>query len=59
MEQGGMPPKAVAEIIYGVLTDFNPPVIKVCGVKNKAIRLFSRVMPQKFTLKMNERMYNQ
>ena len=49
MEQGGMPPKAVAEIIYGVLTD----------LKNKAIRLFSRVMPQKFTLKMNERMYNQ
>lgn len=59
MEQGGMSPKAVAEIIYGVLTDATPPVIKVCGAKNTVLRLFTRVMPEKFTLKMNDRMFNQ
>lgn len=59
MEQGGMSPSAVAEIIYDLLTADNPPVIKTCGAKNKMFRLFSRVMPEKMTLRINERMYNQ
>lgn len=59
MEQGGMSPKTVADIIYNVLTDANPPVLKVCGAKNTVLRLFTRVMPEKLTLKMNDRMFNQ
>lgn len=59
MEQSGMSPAEVAEIIYGVILSDNPPVIKSCGVKNTAFRLFSRIMPQKVTLNINDRMYNQ
>ena len=59
MEQGGMSPSAVAEIIYNILITDNPPVIKTCGAKNTMFRLFSRVMPEKVTLRINERMYNQ
>lgn len=59
MEQGGMSPSAVAEIIYNLLITDKPPVIKICGAKNTMYRLFSRVMPEKITLKLNERMYNQ
>lgn len=59
MEQSGMSPDAVAEIIYNLLITDKPPVIKICGVKNTMFRLFSRVLPEKVTLKINERMYNQ
>ena len=59
MEQGGMSPSAVAEIIYNILISDNPPVIKICGAKNTMFRLFSRMMPEKITLKINDRMYNQ
>lgn len=59
MEQSGMSPEAVAEIIYNVLVEENPPVIKSCGMKNAVYRAFTRVMPEKLTLKINERMYNQ
>lgn len=59
MEQGGMSPGAVAEIIYGLLLADKPPVIKICGAKNTMFRLFSRVMPEKLTLKINDRMYKQ
>lgn len=59
MEQGGMSPSAVAEIIYNILITDKPPVIKTCGAKNTMFRLFSRIMPEKVTLKINERMYNQ
>lgn len=59
MEQSGMSPAAVAEIIYGLILADKPPVIKICGAKNTALRLFSRMMPEKITLKINDRMYNQ
>ena len=59
MEQGGMSPSAVAEIIYNLIIMDKPPVIKICGAKNTMFRLFSRVMPEKVTLKINDRMYNQ
>jgi len=59
MEQGGMSPAAVAEIVYNVLSEENSPVIRICGAKNTMFRLFSRIMPEKFTLKINDRMYNQ
>lgn len=59
MEQSGMSPAAVAEIIYGILVEDKPPVIRICGAKNAVFRLFSRVMPEKVTLKINDRMYNQ
>lgn len=59
MEQSGMSPAAVAEIIYDILTLENPPVIRICGVKNTMLRLCSRVMPEKVVLGMNDRMYNQ
>lgn len=59
MEQGGMHPTDVAEIIYGVLIADKPPVIKVCGAKNTALRLLTRIAPEKVTLKVNERIYHQ
>lgn len=59
MEQSGMSPEQVAEIIYNLVTMDNPPVIKICGAKNTVYRLFSRIMPEKVTLNINERMYNQ
>lgn len=59
MEQSGMSPAAVAEIIYNTLIEDKPPVIRICGAKNTMFRLFSRMMPEKVTLKINERMYNQ
>ena len=59
IEQGGMSPATVAEIIYNLLVMDNPPVIKTCGRKNTMFRLMSRVMPEKVTLRINERMYNQ
>jgi short-subunit dehydrogenase len=59
MEQGGMSPSAVAEIIYNVLITDKPPVIRTCGAKNTVFRLFTRIMPEKFTLRINDRMYNQ
>ena len=59
MEQSGMSPDEVAEIIYNVLVSDKPPVIKICGVKNTVLRLFTRVMPEKVTLKINERMFHQ
>lgn len=59
MEQSGMSAATVAQIICSLLYEDNPPVIKVCGVKNTAFRLFSRMMPEKVTLGINGRMYNQ
>ncbi|MBD5632709.1 MAG: SDR family NAD(P)-dependent oxidoreductase [Clostridia bacterium] len=59
IEQSGMQPAEVAEIIYGLLLADKPPVIKICGAKNTAMRLFSRIVPEKITLKINERVYNQ
>lgn len=59
IEQGGASPASVAEDIYAILTEDKPPVVSVCGAKNKAFRLLTRVMPEKFTLNINERTYNQ
>lgn len=59
MEQSGMSPAAVAEIIYNLLISEKPPVIKTCGVKNTVLRLATRIMPEKITLKINERTFNQ
>ncbi|MDE6586467.1 MAG: hypothetical protein K2K80_07300, partial [Clostridia bacterium] len=59
MEQSGMSPAAVAEIIYEILIADKPPVIKTCGAKNTVMRFFTRVAPEKVTLKINERMFHQ
>ncbi len=59
MEQGGCSPASVAETIYSVLMEDKPPVVKTCGVKNGAYVMLARMMPQKITLGLNERMYNQ
>lgn len=59
MEQSGMKPEVVAETIYNILIEDKPPVIKICGAKNTVLRLAARVMPEKLTLKINERMFHQ
>lgn len=59
MEQSGMSPATVAGIICNLISSDNPPVIKSCGAKNTVYRAFSRIMPAKFTLNLNDRMYNQ
>ncbi|MCD8040276.1 MAG: SDR family NAD(P)-dependent oxidoreductase [Clostridia bacterium] len=59
MEQGGMSAADVAVEIYKTALMDSPPVIKTCGAKNSAYRMLSRVMPEKFTLYMAERMYRQ
>lgn len=59
MEQSGMKPSRVAEDIYKLLTSDKPPVVKTCGAKNATMRFATRVMPEKLTLYLNERMYKQ
>ena len=59
MEQSGMSPAAVAEIIANLLTEDKPPVIKICGARNTVYRFMSKIMPQKVALGINDRMYNQ
>ena len=59
MEQSGMSPSAVANIICNLTLLDNPPVIKICGTKNTVFRAFSRIMPEKVTLNLNGRFYNQ
>jgi short-subunit dehydrogenase len=59
MEQGGMSPASVAEDIYNILTQPHPPVVKACGVKNSAYRIMSHIMPEKFSLYLDGRMFRQ
>lgn len=59
MEQGGALPSEVADTICSLLFSQKVPVIKTCGAKNTMFRLASRIMPEKVTLKLNDRMYNQ
>lgn len=59
MEQGGASPETVAETVCGLLAADKPPVIKICGFKNSAFRFASRILPEKLTLKINDRMYDQ
>lgn len=59
MEQKGMSPSEVAEDIYKLILNENPPVIKVSGFKNSAYRIISHVVPEKLTLNFNSRMYRQ
>lgn len=59
MEQSGMKPSRVAESIYKTLISDKPPIIKTCGTKNAAMRYASRVFPEKMTLYIDERMFNQ
>ncbi|MDE6104062.1 MAG: SDR family NAD(P)-dependent oxidoreductase [Clostridia bacterium] len=57
MEQRGMSPAEVAEDIYGLLLSNKPPVVKACGFKNSAYRIFSHVMPEKVTLYIDKRAF--
>lgn len=59
MEQSGMKPTRVAEDIYKTVLSDKPPIIKTCGAKNTAVRIASRVMPEKLTLYVNGRAFNQ
>ena len=59
MEQGGMKPSRVAEEIYKILISDKPPIIRTCGAKNNVMRYAARVMPEKLTLYLDERMFNQ
>ncbi|MGN0808118.1 MAG: SDR family NAD(P)-dependent oxidoreductase [Candidatus Coproplasma sp.] len=59
MEQSGMKPCRVAEDIYDILTEENPPIIKTCGAKNAVKRFATRVMPEKLTAYLNVRMFKQ
>lgn len=57
MEQGGMSPKAVAEVICDVMSKTNPPLSVACGAKNKTLKLCSKVLPDKLVLKFNDMTY--
>lgn len=59
MEQSGMKPSRVAEVIYKVLISEKPPVIRTCGAKTTAVRFASRTLPERFTNYFNGKMYNQ
>lgn len=49
IEQGGMPPDAVADTIIKVLDSQNPPAVVASGIKNKAFYLSEKLMPEKLT----------
>lgn len=59
MEQSGMKPSRVAEDIYKILISDKPPIIRTCGAKNTMLRYASRMMPEKLTLQLDKRMFNQ
>lgn len=59
MEQSGMKPCRVAEDIYDILVEENPPIIKTCGAKNTVKRFATRVMPEKLTAYINSKMFKQ
>lgn len=59
MEQSGMKPGKVAEDIYKILIAPKPPIIKICGAKNTALRFATRIMPVKVTNYFDGRMFNQ
>lgn len=59
MEQSGMKPSRVAEIIYTVLTEEKPPIVKTCGAMNATKRFATRVMPEKLTAYINGKMFKQ
>jgi short-subunit dehydrogenase len=59
MEQSGMKASRVAEDIYKILLEDKPPVIKTCGAKNTTFRAVSRVMPEKLTLYIDDRIFHQ
>lgn len=59
MEQSGMKPCRVAEIIYSVLTEEKPPIVKTCGAMNATKRFATRVMPEKLTAYINGKMFKQ
>jgi short-subunit dehydrogenase len=59
MEQSGMKACRVAEDIYKILISEKPPIIKTCGAKNKSFRVASKIMPEKLTLFIDERSFNQ
>ena len=59
MEQSGMKPSRVAEDICKVIMSDRPPIIKAVGAMNTAKRIATRVLPEKLTLYLDERMFHQ
>lgn len=59
MEQSGMKPARVAEDIYKVLLSPKPPIVKTCGAANNVKRFATRVMPEKLTIYMDAKRFNQ
>jgi short-subunit dehydrogenase len=59
MEQSGMKASRVAEDIYKILLADKPPIVKTCGAKNTTFRTASKVMPEKLTLYIDDRMFHQ
>ncbi|MBQ9081698.1 MAG: SDR family NAD(P)-dependent oxidoreductase [Clostridia bacterium] len=59
MEQGGMSPQEVADAVVVELLKNNPAITFVPGRKNKAYRLMSRWLPEKWTEYFNNKKYNQ
>lgn len=59
MEQSGMKPSRVAEEIYKLLISERPPIVRACGAMNTAKRIASRVIPERLTLYLDERVFRQ
>jgi len=57
IEQRGMEAKKVAKIIYDVTQKSNPPLTITCGVTNKAIKTFDRVLPTKAVVGLFKSIY--
>lgn len=58
-EQSGMSAAQVAEVICKILAMDKPPIIKACGAKNVAFRYFGKIMPEKLTLFLDGKAFNQ
>lgn len=46
-EQNGMPPSAVAKVIYKTAMKRNPPVRVTCGISYKLVRFLKRILPDR------------
>ena len=57
-EQNGMPPIAVAKVMYKIAKKKNPPATKTVGFGYKAITFLTKVLPTRFMLWVVKLLYN-
>ncbi|NCA67820.1 MAG: SDR family NAD(P)-dependent oxidoreductase [Clostridia bacterium] len=58
IEQEGMCPDKVAEVIVGTITEENPPICIAAGIKNKFFSQSTKLMPKRMTVDVIKARYH-